>query len=73
MAFVNDPTDPTNMTPEARVAEIAAILAEGVLRLRRRTAIPQVSGDVSPLKISLESGPVGLDVCPEIGPHGHRG
>ena len=35
MAFANDPTDPANMTPEERVAEVAAILADGVLRLRR--------------------------------------
>ncbi len=73
MAFVNDPTDPANMTPETRAAEVAAILAEGVLRLRRRAAVPQVSGDDPPRKISLESGQIGLDVCGETSPHGHRG
>ena len=38
MAFCIDPTDPANMTPEERLTEIAAIRAEGVLRLRRRQA-----------------------------------
>jgi hypothetical protein len=35
-----DPTDPDLLTPEQRLAEIAAILAAGVLRLRHRSAIP---------------------------------
>lgn len=70
MAFVNDPSDPANMTPEERVAEVAAILAEGVLRLRRRTAVP---GDVPPVGIPLESEQNGLDECAETRLHGHRG
>jgi hypothetical protein len=73
MTFVNDPTDPANMTPEERVAEVAAILAEGVLRLRRRAAVPAVPGDVSPVKNPLESGQNGLDDCAGTSPHGHRG
>ncbi len=40
MTSTNDPTDPANMTPEQRLAEVAAILAAGVLRLHRRAAIP---------------------------------
>ncbi len=70
MAFVNDPTDPANLTPEQRLAEVAAILAEGVLRLRRRAAVP---GDVLPVRIHSESDPSGLDDSPETRLHGHRG
>ena len=40
MAFANDPTDPANMTPEERLAEVAAIFAEGVLRVHRRGTLP---------------------------------
>ena len=35
-----DPTDPDLLTAEQRIAELAAILAAGVLRLRGRSAIP---------------------------------
>ena len=70
MTFVNDPTDPANMTPEERVAEVAAILAEGVLRLRRRAA---VRGNVSAVENPLESGEKGLEHVAETSPHGHRG
>ena len=71
MAIVNDPTDPANMTPEERVAEVAAILAEGVLRLRRRAAVP--AGNVSAVENPLESGEKGLEHVAETSPHGHRG
>ncbi len=70
MAFVNDPTDPANMTPDERVAEVAAILAEGVLRLRRRAAVP---GNVPANNIPLESRQIGLDAGAETRLHGHRG
>ena len=73
MAFANDPTDPANMTPDERVAEVAAILAEGVLRLRRGAAVPVVPGDVPPVRNPLESGQNGLDDCAGTSPHGHRG
>ena len=73
MAIANDPTSPANMTPDERLAEVAAILAEGVLRLRRRSAVPAVPGDVSPIKNPLESGQNGLDECAGTSPHGHRG
>ncbi len=39
MAVPTDPTDPANMSSDDRLAEVAAILAEGVRRLRRRAAI----------------------------------
>jgi hypothetical protein len=73
MTFANDPTDPSNMTPEERLVEVAAILAEGVLRLRRRAAIPVVSGGVTALQNPLESGRNCLDECAETRLHGHRG
>jgi len=68
-----DPTDPANMTPEERVAEVAAILAEGVRRLRRRGAAAAVSGDAPMAGIPRESGQNGLDGCTRTSPHGHRG
>ena len=48
MAIANDSTHPANMTPEERLAEVAAILAEGVLRLRRRSAVP---ASIQPIKV----------------------
>lgn len=38
MTVRDDPTDPACMLPDERLAEVAGILAEGVLRLRRRAA-----------------------------------
>jgi hypothetical protein len=73
MAFVNDPAHPANMTPKERVAEVAAILTEGVRRLRRRAAVPAVPGEVPAVKMSLESGPNGLDDGAETRLYGHRG
>jgi len=59
MACHIDPTDPANLSPAERVAEIAAILAEGVERLRHRAAIPVApenpgcSGDGRPVPTSV--------------------
>ena len=39
MATYLDPTDPSNMTLEDRLNEVAYILAKGVLRLHRRHAL----------------------------------
>jgi hypothetical protein len=66
MAVRNDPTDPVRMTPDQRVAEVSALLAEGYLRLRRRAA-------VACREIPPESGQNCLDGSPETRPHGHRG
>ena len=61
MAFFNDPTDPTHMTPDQRLVEVAAILAAGVLRLRNRQALadtvnpPEIPPDYPPS--SLADGP----------------
>ena len=34
-----DPTDPDNLRPEQRLAEVAAILTAGVIRMRTRQAV----------------------------------
>jgi len=41
---LHDPTDPTNMPASQRLAEVAAILAAGVIRMRagRAVALPRV-------------------------------
>jgi hypothetical protein len=70
MAFCDDPTDPASLTPEQRVEEIAAILAAGLLRLRRRAAVPAAS---PPPEIPADSARNRLDDSPETRLHGHRG
>ena len=70
MAFANDPSDPANMTPEERLAEVATILGQGVLRLRRRAAVP---ADIPHPSNPSESEQNGLDECAETRLHGHRG
>jgi hypothetical protein len=43
MAFCHDPTDPSNLTADERIKEIASLLAAGILRLHRHAAIPTAS------------------------------
>ncbi len=64
MTVRTDPTDPANMSSDDRLAEVAAILAEGVRRLRRRAAIPGIPGETATPKESEEFSRNGLDVCP---------
>ena len=64
-----DPTDPANMTAEERLTEVASILAEGVLRLRKRQAGSAV---IHPVE-SVEFPENGLEVPSETSLHGHRG
>ena len=73
MAIRIDPTDPANMTPAERLAEVAAIFAEGVLRLRRRAAglTPKLTV-IHPVE-STESAANGLEVPSETRLHGQRG
>ncbi len=66
MAETFDPTDPDSMTPEHRLAEIAQILAAGVLRLHQRAALP--ASDIPP-----DSAPNRLADGGETRLHGHRG
>ena len=50
-----DPTDPANMSPEECLAEVATVLAEGVLRLLRRQATAVLdAGNIHPVE-SVES------------------
>ena len=73
MAIAPDPTDSANLPPQARIAEIAAILAQGVVRLRRRAAIPDADALTIHSIESPESRANGLDVVPERSVHGPRG
>jgi hypothetical protein len=66
----HDPFNPSNMTPEARLDELASILAEGLLRLRKRSALPQPNGDTPS---TADSGRNGLEVSGETPLHGRRG
>jgi hypothetical protein len=69
MAAFYDPTDPIHMTPEQRVSELAALLAEGILRLRQRAALTS-NPAINPPPESPDSG---LDACPPTSLHGHHG
>lgn len=48
-------------TPERRLAEIASILAAGILRLHKRFALPTEKGQI----IAPESSPEGLELPDE--------
>jgi hypothetical protein len=65
----NDPTDPANMSPEERVAEIATILSAGVLRLRRQSA---VSSTCPPSILPMESEPNSLEELGQESLNGRR-
>jgi len=73
MAIANDPTNPANMTPEERLAEVADILATGVLRLRSRSALAGQAAPFPGHETSVESEQTGLDDCGKTSPHGPRG
>ena len=51
--------DPSFLTPDERLSEVAGILAAGVLRLHARAAL---CGDDPGLEKSPDSGPAGLEV-----------
>ena len=68
-AFI-DCTDPANLTSEERMAEIAAILALGVLRLRARVALPPKSSPA--VTAAPESDGNCLADAPETSVHGLR-
>ena len=73
MAIANDPTNPANMSPEERLTEVAAILAQGVQRLRRRQAVFAADAPLIHPVESEESAGTGLEVSSESSPHGQRG
>jgi hypothetical protein len=54
--------DPSFLTPDERLSELADILASGVLRLRARAAFP---GDDPRPEKSPNSSPSGLEVFEE--------
>lgn len=56
------PDDPFLLTPNERRAELSAIFATGILRLRARAALP---GDISPSEISPDSVAERLEVPAE--------
>ena len=70
MADRTDPTDPAEMTAQERLVELAALLGEGVRRLRARAAPrpPHL-----PTHSASDSCPDGLDERAETRLHGQRG
>lgn len=64
-----DPSHPATMTPEQRRAELAAILAAGVIRLfeQRHLAVVPMS------KNAADSGETRLEVPSDPRPYGPRG
>jgi hypothetical protein len=53
--------DPARLSPDDRLVEIAAILTDGVLRLRRRAALPPDNAGKNPAK----EPPAGLEAPAE--------
>lgn len=67
--IIIDPTHPAAMTSEQRRAELATILAAGVIRhfeQRHLAAVPMS-------KNAADSGERRLEVSPDPLPYGHRG
>lgn len=67
--IIIDPTHPATMTPEQRCAELATILATGVIRhfeQRHLAAVPMS-------KNAVDSGEARLEVPPDPRPYGPRG
>jgi len=58
--YVTNPLHPDQMSPEQRLAELAAILAAGVIRLqlRKSSEKSQKSGEISLDFVGRRSGPV---------------
>lgn len=50
--------DPTRLSPDERLREVADILAAGVLRLRQRSALSPENAQIN----LAESSPAGLEV-----------
>jgi hypothetical protein len=57
--------DPALLTVDARLREIAAILAAGIVRLRARAALPAKSVEPRPPENPSEPAPDGLEVRSE--------
>jgi len=61
--------DPDDLTPDQRRREIAAILAEGILRLRRVRQVAPESADSACPADATEPPKRGLDPCATSRPH----
>ena len=70
MAIYNDPSSPANMPPDERVGEVAALLAKGLLRLRKSSAISITSPLPPEIEPLAEFGEGDLDESPETRLHG---
>jgi hypothetical protein len=56
------PLDPTSLTPDERLRELAALLARGLLRLHERRLLPGADGPTSP----PEKPPESVSNCLEL-------
>lgn len=65
--------DSSFLTPDERRAEVASILAAGVLRLHVRAAIPDDASVPSDPETAAESGSLGLEVPGETVLSVHNG
>ncbi len=69
MPMRTDSVDPAELTPEQRLQEIAAILAEGVCRMYRRPAIdalPATESDAGVPAGTGQNAPVSRSDCLEL-------
>ncbi len=73
MATYLDPTDPSQMSTNDRVAEVAAILAKGVLRLHRRHALGPDSHSNPGQSFHSDPAPNRLAVLARMQHMGHHG
>lgn len=73
--IIIDPSHPATMTPEQRRAELATILAAGVIRhFEQRHRIAVDGRDAHPTqKSAADSGETLLEVPPDPRPYGPRG
>jgi hypothetical protein len=65
--------DPTFLTPDERLAEVASILAAGILRLHARAAMPDDAEPRLAPENPAESGSSGLEVPGETVLSVHNG
>jgi hypothetical protein len=57
--------NPSRLTPDERLSEVAGILAAGILRLRARAALPEEPGDSDDPENRDERGVSCLEVSAE--------
>jgi len=69
MAYASDPTDPSHLTPEQRLDEVAAILATGVRRLLSLPTSPRQESSSNCLEVP---GALPLHVSRTVNTAGER-